>query len=186
MKVIGLVGSPRKNGNIDVLLQKAMEGAEAQGSTTAIYYLNEDNICGCQACGGCKTIGRCVVEDGLSEIFSAIDAADSVIIGSPIYFGRFTAQTALFMDRLFGYLKPDFSSSLGKGKKYSLIFTQNQSDSGTYTNTINAAAQQLEFIGFESGPKPLVGTGLPNAGMVRDNKQLLQDAYNIGKELANQ
>lgn len=184
MKIIGLVGSPRKNGNIDVLLQKALAGAEAQGSETAIYYLNEENIRGCQACGGCKKVGKCVVEDGLTEIFTAIDAADGVILGSPIYFGRFTAQTALFMDRLFGYLKPDFSSSLAKGKKYALIFTQNQPDSGTYTNTIKAAAQELELIGFTSDIKPLVGTGLPNAGMVRENKQLLQAAYAIGQDLA--
>ena len=185
MKIIGLVGSPRKNGNTDVLLQKALEGAKAQGSDTAIYYLNEENIRGCQACGGCKKLGKCVVEDGLTKIFTAIDEADGVILGSPIYFGRFTAQTALFMDRLFGYLKPDFSSSLGKGKKYALIFTQNQPDSTTYTNTINATAQALERIGFTSGPKPLVGTGLPNAGMVHENKQLLQNSYDIGQELAH-
>jgi multimeric flavodoxin WrbA len=184
MKIIGLVGSPRKNGNTDILLQKALEGAAAQGSDTAIYYLNEENIRGCQACGGCKKVGKCVVVDGLTETFTAIDEADAIILGSPIYFSRFTAQTALFMDRLFGYLKPDFSSSLGKGKKYALIFTQNQPDSGTYATTINATAQELELIGFTSGPKPLVGTGLPNAGMVRENKLLLQNAYDIGQELA--
>lgn len=186
MKIIGLVGSPRKNGNTDVLLQKALEGAEAQGSNTAIYYLNERNIRGCQACGGCKKVGKCIVEDDLTEIFTAIDEADGIILGSPIYFGRFTAQTALFMDRLFGYLKPDFSSSLGKGKKYALIFTQNQPDSTTYTNTIKATEQVLERVGFISGPKALVGTGLPNPGMVRENKQLLQSAYDIGQELARQ
>jgi multimeric flavodoxin WrbA len=184
MKIIGLVGSPRKDGNIDILLQKALEGAKAQGNTTAIYYLNDKNIHGCQACGGCKKAGKCIVEDGLTEIFSAINEADSVIIGSPIYFGRFTSQTAQFMDRLFGYLKPDFSSSLSKGKKFALIFTQTQPDSETYKNTIAATAQQLERIGFTSGPKPLVGTGLPNAGMARENKQLLEAAYNLGQELA--
>lgn len=184
MKIIGLVGSPRKNGNTDVLLQKALEGAKAQGSNTAIYYLNERNIRGCQACGGCKKVGKCVVEDDLTDIFTAIDEADGVIIGSPIYFGRFTAQTALFMDRLFGYLKPDSSSSLGKGKKYALVFIQSPPDSTTYANTIKATAQVLERIGFISGPKPLVGTGLPNAGMAFENKQLLQSAYDIGQELA--
>lgn len=183
MKIIGLVGSPRKGGNTDVLLQKALEGAKSKGSDTAIYYLNEGDIHGCQACGGCKKTGKCVVKDDLTEIFTAIDEADGIILGSPIYFGRFTAQTALFMDRLFSYLKPDFSSGLGKGKKYALVFSQNQSDSNKYANTIKAAAQELEIIGFGKGPQPLVGTGLPTAGMVRDNAQLLQKAYDIGQEL---
>ncbi|WP_425060240.1 hypothetical protein SCACP_09120 [Sporomusa carbonis] len=184
MKIIGLVGSPRKDGNTDVLLQKALEGAKAQGSETAIFYLNEGNIRGCQACGGCKKAGKCVIKDDLTEIFAAIDEADGVILGSPIYFGRFTAQTALFMDRLYGYLKQDFSSSLGKGKKFALIFTQNQPDSALYADTIKAAAQELELIGFTAGPQPLVGTRLMDAGIVRENKQLLQTAYDIGQELA--
>jgi len=183
MKIIGLVGSPRKNGNTDVLLQKALEGAKAQGSETELFYLNDLAIRGCQACYGCKTTGKCVVKDDLTEVFAAIDAADGVILGSPVYFGRFTAQTALFMDRLYGYLKGDSTSSLKPGKKFALVFTQGQPDASLYTSTIEATARVLTRIGFAAGSEPLVGSGLREIGIARENEQLLQKAYAIGQEL---
>ena len=52
MKVVGLVGSPRKNGNTAALIKKAMEGAEAKGAETQLFYLNELNLRGCQGCYG--------------------------------------------------------------------------------------------------------------------------------------
>ncbi|HWR40350.1 MAG TPA: flavodoxin family protein [Patescibacteria group bacterium] len=185
MKVIALVGSPRKNGNTDTLLQKALEGAKAQGAATEIFYLNELNIRGCQACYGCKKTGKCVVSDDLVKVFAAIDEADGVILGSPIYFGRFTAQSALFLDRLFSYIRPDFTTSLGSGKKYGLVFTQGQPDAELYTGTVNATAAVLERIGFQAGPKPLVGTGLREPGLAGENPEYLQAALAIGKELAS-
>ncbi|HWR08599.1 flavodoxin family protein [Sporomusa sp.] len=185
MKIIGLVGSPRKNGNTDVLVQKALEGAKAQGSETGLYYLNDLAIRGCQACYGCKKAGKCVVKDDLTGVFEAIDSANAIILGSPVYFGRFTAQTALFMDRLYGYIKADSTSSLEAGKKFSLVFTQGQPDDGLYANTIEATARVLSRIGFVAGPKPLVGSGLRETGIAREHKQFLQTAYAIGKELAD-
>ncbi|MBP2636258.1 MAG: NADPH-dependent reductase [Firmicutes bacterium] len=185
MKIIGLVGSPRKNGNTDILVQKALEGAEAQGSESELFHLNELAIQGCQACYGCKKTGKCVIKDDLAKVFVAINSADAIILGTPVYFGRFTAQTALFMDRLFGYIKPDFTSSLAAGKKFALVFTQGQPDDGLYANTIEATGQVLSRVGFVAGPKPLVGNGLREAGIVRENEQLLQAAYAIGQELAD-
>lgn len=185
MKIIGLVGSPRKNGNTAVLVQKALEGAKAQGSEAELFYLNELVIRGCQACYGCKKAGKCVINDDLTRVFEAINTADGIVLGSPIYFGRFTAQTALLMDRLFGYIQADFTSNLKAGKKFALIFTQGQPDAGLYDNTIQATAQVLARVGFVAGPKPLVGSGLGEAGSVRENEQFLQGAYAIGQELAD-
>lgn len=186
MKIVGLVGSPQKNGNIDTLLQKAMEGAKAQGAETALFYLNELNLHGCQGCYGCKKAGKCVVQDDMTQIYSAINGADAVIIGSPIYFGRFTAQLALAMDRFFAYLRPDFSSTLPQGKKYGMVFSQAQPDPALYSNCIQAVGQVLERLGFEAGPKPLVGAGLGAPDAAGKNQQYLQTAFTIGEELAKQ
>ena len=185
MKIIGLVGSPRKNGNTDVLVQKVLDGAKEQGSETEIFYLNELAARGCQACYGCKKAGKCVINDDLANIFAAIDGADGIVMGSPIYFGRFTAQTATFMDRLYGYIKPDFSSNLSAGKKFGLVFTQGQPDANLYEGTIAATAQVLERVGFGTGPGTLVGSGLREAGIARENEQLLQEAFSIGQKLAS-
>jgi multimeric flavodoxin WrbA len=185
MKIVGLIGSPRKNGNTDVLVQKALEGAKAQGAETTLFYLNELNIRGCQACYACKKTGHCVVNDDMAEIYRVINEADGIILGSPVYFGRFTAQVSLFMDRLFAYLKPDFTNSLGAGKKIALVFTQNQPNANLYEGLINSTAQVLTRIGFESGPNPLVGTGLGAAGIALEKEEYVQAALDIGTELAS-
>ncbi|HWR05322.1 flavodoxin family protein [Sporomusa sp.] len=185
MKIIGLVGSPRKNGNTDVLVQKALEGARAQGSETELFHLNELAARGCQACYGCKKAGKCVINDDLTNVFTAIETADGIVLGSPIYFGRFTAQTATFMDRLYGYIKPDSTSSLGTGKKFGLVFTQGQPDASLYTGTTEATARVLARVGFVAGPGTLVGSGLGEPGIARENEQFLQAAFAIGQELAN-
>jgi multimeric flavodoxin WrbA len=185
MKIVGLVGSPRKNGNTDALLQKAMQGAKAQGAETTLFYLNDLNLRGCQACYTCKKTGKCAVNDDMTGIYRAIDEADAVIIGSPIYFGRFTSQLAPVMDRLFAYLKPDFTSSLAKGKKFGLVFTYNQPDPTLYSACINSVAQVFGRLGFEAGPKPLVRAGLGDPDAALKNEQYLQAAFALGKELAS-
>lgn len=185
MKIIGLVGSPRKNGNTDVLVQKALEGAKAQGAETKIFYLNELKIRGCQACGSCKKTGECSVNDDMAEIFREINETDGIIIGSPVYFGRFTAQLAPVLDRLFAYLKPDLASSLGANKRFGLVFTQGQPNVDLYLNTITGVAQSLSRIGFEAGPKPLVGAGLGEIGAALKNENYLQTAFAIGKGLVS-
>lgn len=183
MKIIGLVGSPRKNGNTDVLVQKALEGAKTQGSETELFYLNELAIRGCQACYGCKKTGKCVSKDDLTGVFAAIDTADGIVLGTPVYFGRFTAQTALFMDRLYGYIKADSTTSLKPGKKFGLVFTQGQPDASLYTNTIEATARVLTRVGFAAISEPLVGNGLRELGIAKENDQLLEKAYAIGQQL---
>lgn len=185
MKIVGLVGSPRKEGNTDTLLQKALEGAKSQGAETTILYLNELNIRGCQACYACKKTGHCVVDDDMKKVYETINESDGIILGSPVYFGRLTAQTALFMDRLYAYLKPDFTNSLAAGKKITLVFTQNQPDANLYAGLVNSTAQVLTRIGFETGPKPLVGTGLGSVGAALEKEEYLQSAFALGKELVN-
>jgi len=185
MKIVALVGSPRKGGNTDVLLQKALEGAKTQGAETEIIYLNDLTIRGCQACYACKKTGKCVVKDDMVTVYQAINEADAVIFGSPVYFGRFTAQVALVMDRLFAYLKPDFTNSLGENKKFALVVTQNQPDATLYAGLINSTAQVLGRIGFTSGPKALVGTGLNVVGLALEKEDYLQGAFAIGTELAS-
>jgi multimeric flavodoxin WrbA len=185
MKIVGLAGSPRKNGNTDTLLQKVAQGAKTQGAETTLFYLNDLNIRGCQACYACKKTGKCAVNDDMTGIYRAIDEANAVIFGSPIYFGRFTAQLAPAMDRLFAYLRPDFTSSLAKGKKYGLVFTYNQPDPALYSACITSMMQVLGRLGFEAGPKPLVGAGFGASDAEIKKEQYLQAAFVLGKELAS-
>jgi hypothetical protein len=63
MKVLGVVGSPRKGGNTDILVERVLSGAQKEGNTTNKIFLNDLNIKPCQACMSCKKTGRCAIDD---------------------------------------------------------------------------------------------------------------------------
>ncbi len=105
MKIIALNGSPRKKWNTATLLQKALEGAVSQGAITELIHLYDLNYQGCISCFACKTLGgesygKCIVHDDLASIFSRIEQADAILMGSPIYWGDISGEMKSFLERL--------------------------------------------------------------------------------------
>ena len=137
MYVIAINGSPRKNGNTATILNKALEGASSQGSTTELINLYDLNFKGCVSCFACKlkggkSYGKCAYKDDLTPVLEKIESADAVILGSPIYFSEVTGEMRSFMERLiFPYLVYDknYSSLNEKKKPIGLIYTGNVPES---------------------------------------------------------
>lgn len=105
MKIMAFNGSPRKQWNTATLLGKALEGAASQGAETELIHLYDLDYKGCISCFACKTIGgnsygRCAVQDDLAPVFSRIEQADALILGSPIYWGTVSGEMKSFMERL--------------------------------------------------------------------------------------
>ena len=99
MKVAAFIGSPRPEGNTDILLQEALKPIHAAGHEVLLFKLNYLNIKPCQDCGGCTKTGTCVIQDGMAEIYEAIRTADRFIVASPIFFFSLSAQTKAMIDR---------------------------------------------------------------------------------------
>lgn len=100
MKLVALSGSPRKGGNTDILLEKALETAREREISVQKIVLNDLSIRPCQECGGCLKTGSCVIQDDMAVVYNAIDAADIIIVASPIFFGNVSAQTKIMIDRM--------------------------------------------------------------------------------------
>ena len=133
MRVMAFSGSPRKKWNTATLLEKALEGAAAQGAETELIHLYDLNYKGCISCFACKTkggesYGRCAVEDDLAPVFRKIEKGDAIILGSPIYFGNVSGEMRSFMERLlfpyFTYTDPPQSLFPGRIKT-GFIYTMN-------------------------------------------------------------
>ena len=101
MKAIGIVGSPRKNGNTDILVSRVLEGAREAGLDTSKYLLNEMKYSGCQACEYCKSHDHCRLDDDVTKLLEEMKEADAVVFGSPIYFSLFSGQFKLMEDRMY-------------------------------------------------------------------------------------
>jgi len=104
MKVIGINGSPRKNGNTETLVQAVLDAAKEKGHTTELFNLNELEFCGCQACMYCKSHDHCKLDDGLTQVLDAVKDADAIVFGAPIYMWQLSGQFKLFEDRLYMFL----------------------------------------------------------------------------------
>ena len=98
-EVLGIGGSPRHQGNTDLLLDQALAGAESQGAKTGKIVLHDLNIHPCRHCGGCQHTGRCVIQDDMQEIYPKLRAMDVLILATPIFFMGPTAQTKMMIDR---------------------------------------------------------------------------------------
>lgn len=180
MQIIGVVGSPRKGGNTQLLVERVLSGASSLGAQTSMYFLNELNIRGCQACLCCKERGECREQDDMIQLYRAIKDAKGLVIGSPIYMGYLSAQTKLFVDRLFAFLGPDLRPTLPPGKRVVLVYTQG---GGWNPEVMESLARFLkEALGMEV--KGIVGgNNLNELGAVRARKELLDRAFSLGQEL---
>jgi len=120
MKVLGVVGSPRKDGNCDVLVKEFLDSVDGD---TEYIFLNDKNLHGCNACMGCVE-GDCVIDDDGNSIIKSLLDADVLVFSSPIYYGQISAQAKAFIDRFY-QISRNPSKSL-EGKKVVTIFTQAQ------------------------------------------------------------
>jgi multimeric flavodoxin WrbA len=105
MRVIGITGSPRKNGNTEILMKEVLGVARDAGCETEMFSMSEKHVAPCDACGTCFENGSCVVQDDMQELYEMLERADAVIFGSPVYFGSVSAQTKAVMDRMFALLR---------------------------------------------------------------------------------
>ena len=99
IKTVAFLGSPRKDGNTDLLLQAAIKGVESSGLSVKIFRLGLMNNRPCQNCGGCEQTGECIINDDMAEIYHEIRTADRFILSSPIFFFALSAQTKIMIDR---------------------------------------------------------------------------------------
>lgn len=99
MNILGISGSPKKEGFTNLLLDEALDGARAGGARTSKIVLNDLNIRPCQECGGCDENGACVINDDMKAVYEQLINADRFIVASPIYYGTVTAQLKAMIDR---------------------------------------------------------------------------------------
>ncbi len=104
MRMLGIVGSPRKNGNTKILVKEALKAASESGWQTDLFLLSEKKVAPCDACGACFRMGACVIKDDMQELYKLMDQADGIIFASPVYFGSVSAQAKSVMDRTFALL----------------------------------------------------------------------------------
>jgi multimeric flavodoxin WrbA len=165
MKIIGLIASPHKEGNTAWIVNKILEGAKEQGAETQSWYFSDLNIKPCQGCLGCHKGDRgCVINDDMQKLYVAIEQADAIIFGSPIYMGQMSGQAKIFTDRLFAVISPRFSPHFKEKaakKKLVLVFNQGNPDSSMFQTYIDYTKHMFQLLEFDVKEVPVI-TGMRN------------------------
>ncbi len=97
--IVSFCGSPRRNGNTDVLLERVVSGAKDAGARVDEIWLRDVKMSPCLEIYGCQKTGRCAINDDFQAIYDKIIAARGIIVASPIFFYSVSAHTKIFMDR---------------------------------------------------------------------------------------
>ncbi len=118
MKIIGILGSSRKGGNTEVLLDMALQEAQEMGISTSRITLRDKVIAPCDGCMGCTRTGECVIRDDMQEVCKEILEADGIIWASPVYFWSMSGITKNALDRTYALTFPQLQQA---GKVAGLI-----------------------------------------------------------------
>ncbi len=101
MKVLLLNGSPHPNGCTATALKEMICVFDAEGVETELIHVGNKDIRGCISCGSCHKTGKCVFNDLVNEVAPKFEAADGLVIASPVYYASPNGTILSFVDRLF-------------------------------------------------------------------------------------
>lgn len=180
MRVIGFIGSPRWNSNTGILVKEMLKGASEAGAETKSFNLTKMSISPCDACMYCKkNNNECNKNDDMQKLYKELEEADAFILGSPLYYGEMSAQTKLFIDRLYSTYTPDIDEN--NKKNMAIIFSQGEDDE-------NIFSKYYDYIKDVYGTlynliDVLISVGNETPGEVKNKKDNLEKAREIGKQL---
>ncbi len=191
MKLVGIYTSPRKGGNSDVLLDRALEGAEAAGAEVERVYCRKLKMRGCIECGGCDKTGQCVVKDDMQNVYPLLYAADAIIVSSPIFFYSVPAIGKALIDRaqacwskrmLTKTREERKTFDSGKGYLIGVGATHGKNLFLALELIVQYFYDALD-MSFEGG---LNVRGVDSKGAIQDHPETMTQAYELGKNIVAQ
>ena len=181
MKILALLGSPRKGGNSETLLDAFIAGAESNDAVVEKVRLNNLNIRGCQACQGCHKTGKCVQKDDMLEIHAKLLEADAWIFVTPVYWWGPTAQLKAATDRMYCLAFGDNPKRL-EGKRVALISTFGDTAEAATPHLMGMYKDATGFIKMKWMGEVLVTAGAK--GEASKNTAALEQARQLGVRVA--
>lgn len=177
-KVLILSGSPRKNGNSAALCREFARGAEESGNQVELVFLRDKKIGYCQACYYCKNHdGVCIIKDDMAEILEKMNAADIIVMASPVYFYSVDAQMKALIDRTVAqWLKI-------KDKTFYYIMTAAEDTDTVMNCTLECMRGLARCLKGSNEGGVICGKGVYEPGAIKE-KAVMAEAYAMGKELS--
>jgi len=190
MKIVVFNGSPRINGNTELLLNEALKAIDQKKHNLKVFRLNNMVIKPCQDCGGCDNTGTCIIKDDMDEIYEAIREAHRIILASPIFFSGLSAQSKVMIDRCQALwcekylLKREIPQGIYGRRGLVLLVGGMKKDTGIKCGEAQATA----FFRSISIPvhEALGFTGINKKDEILNHPEILKKSYEAAKRLIDE
>ncbi len=189
--VLGILGSPREQGNTEILLDEALRGAGEAGAATGKLKLAGLDFAGCSECEECYVTGQCSIEDDMDIVYDALERADRILLASPIFFMGLPSQAKAMIDRTQRYwalkylLKEDFPAQGTSARYGSFIGVGATRGKQLFDGTILTLKYFFDAIAVKPlRDSYLLVRGVDEKGEIRQREGIPQSAARLGTMLA--
>ncbi len=184
-RIIGISGSPRRHGNTEILLDRALEVAKRKGAKVKKIFINELKFSPCQECKNIRKDGVCIIRDDWQILCSEIEKADGIILASPIFFGSVSAQTKMMIDRFqcLWLAKNIFKTYKTKKRKAGAFICVEASNRKDFFINAKSIVRNF-FTTIDTDYRgELFCSEIDKKGTAREHPECLKKASNIGKRI---
>ncbi|MBI4216823.1 MAG: flavodoxin family protein [Chloroflexi bacterium] len=193
MKVLGIVCSPRKGGNTEVLVQEALRAAAEHGAETELFSVAGRDLRPCDGCAACRRTMKCHIKDDMQALYPKLAEAQGIVMGTPVYFYSVTAQAKIVMDRTYLFLR---NATNLRGKVGGVIAVAGRAGAGNANMLMEGfmVLHRMHPVGglvAHSG-----GAGVAEAdpeenpqadkGRVAGDERAMADAFRLGRNVVRQ
>ena len=185
-KVLGIMGSPRKKSNTDLLLDAALEGAGQEGAEVEKVAVYDLQISPCHEMLACTRDGNCPIKDDMQSLYDKLSRADHIVFASPIFFYGITSQAKAVVDRCQAlwarrYIldTPKEDDRIRKGIFISVGATKGER---LFDGAVLTVKYFFDAVGVKYAGDLLL-RGIEGKAEIREHPQALEDAFKLGRKL---
>ncbi len=175
IKVLGIIGSPRRRGNTEILVESVLNGAKEAGAFTEKVNLNEMKIFPCQSCNACQNTGTCIQDDDMSGLLEMMRGSQVWVLGTPIYWWGPTAQFKAFIDRWYGVPRSSFN-----GRKIIITIPMGGGSTHYAQHTVGMLTDICQYLDMDL-VATILAPGALGLGEVSKQEKVMNTALNAGR-----
>lgn len=183
-RILGVVGSPRRNGNTHVLVSKILEGATLAGAVAETLFLQDVMIQECDGCHACWSDRGCAKKDDMTGLYPKIIESDAIVFGTPVYWYGPTALMKAFVDR-FVYFNGAANRPKIRGKTAAIAVPFEEGDEATADLVVRFFELSLQYLEMQLVGEVIV-PGVTARGEVIDRPDHIRAALELGAKLARE
>jgi multimeric flavodoxin WrbA len=186
MKVLGIMGSPRRESNTETLLDQALRGAEEAGAEVEKVLVSKLKIAPCLEIYACRKDGNCAIKDDMQLLYKKLLEADHVIFASPMFFYGVPSQAKAVIDRCQALWVRKHVLGVGKEdkreRKGAFISVGATRGAKLFDGAVLTVKYFFDAIGVKYSGDLLV-RGIDDKGQIREHPTALEDAFRLGQQL---